>query len=248
MKCHRIGTLVALGLTIVGCGSDSPSEEVQYKDAAADSKDAPAAASDVLVTADARDAVAPSADVVGTADTKDAPTITDDAAKPQPDALEVPADASEAIADARIADLAGTFDSTFDSMVERPSLDTSAPEAAIDSSAVVGFPCRNDSDCCIEIDSCMNVAYLYSKAPGAAAPYAIQPPPGGMCTACIPPTIQVHCVSGQCTGERVAGYPSSLMSSHCGYVALPDGGLTALQDVIDAGSVSTKSVWTCSGG
>jgi hypothetical protein len=171
--------------------------------------------------ADTHDAAAPDADVIASVETRDTAALTDSA-----------------------VDLGAAFDG----LGESPTLDTGAPEAGIDSPAAVGFPCRNDSDCCIEIDSCMNIAYLYSRASGAAAPPTIQPPAGGMCTACMPPTIQVRCVSGQCAGERIAGYPAALMSGHCGYVALPDGGLTALQDVIDAGSVSTKSVWTCGGG
>ncbi len=186
---------------------------------------------------DTRDASVPYADVVVTADTKDVPAITSDTTNLQADAtVDAPDVAAKDLApaeapgfpDARLDTVAGDLGPIFDT--------------------AVGYPCRNDSDCCIEIDSCMNIAYLYSKAPGAAGPPAIQSPPGGMCTACIPPTIQVRCLSGQCVGERISGYPSSLMSDHCGYVALPDGGLTALQDIIDAGSVSTKSVWTCSGG
>jgi predicted small lipoprotein YifL len=255
MRRNAIGYLAVLMVSVTGCGSDSPQEQPPYKDAGIDTKDASALGNDVPAMADTHDVAAPNADVIVPADTKEAPAFTDGTTNPQADTMEAPVlvDARGAVADMPAAGDAGhdagTVDlgTTFDSLGERPILDTGAPEAGIDSSAAVGFPCRNDSDCCIEIDSCMNIAYLYSRAPGTAAPPTIQPPPGGMCTACIPPTIQVRCVSGQCAGERIAGYPAALMSGHCGYVALPDGGLTALQDVIDAGSVSTKSVWTCGG-
>jgi hypothetical protein len=247
MKRNTIGYLVVLSLAIAGCGSDSPSEQLPSKDAAADSKDAPTAGSDVLATADVPDmANTYKPDAADTPEAADGPAATSDAPKPQPDAIDLPAvtDAHDAVADAGIADLAKEPDA----IGERPTFDTNPYEAPFDSPAVVPLPCRGDSDCCIEIDSCMNIAYLYSKAPGAPAPPTIQPPSGGMCTACMIPTIQVRCVSGQCTGDRIAGYPSTLMTGHCGYVALPDGGVTALQDVIDAGAISTKTVWTCSGG
>ena len=252
MKRNGIGCLAVLALTAVGCGSDSPSELQQYKDADVDSKNAAVDSKDAPAVVDTRDVSAPNADVVVTADTKDVPAITSDAADAV-EALEVaakdlaPAEAPGFL-DAGLDTVAVDLGPIFDTGAERPAIDTKTADLAADSPATIGYPCRNDSDCCIEIDSCMNIAYLYSKAPGAAGPPAIQPPTGGMCTACIPPTIQVRCLSGQCVGERISGYPSSLMSGHCGYVALPDGGLTALEDVIDAGSVSTKSVWTCGGG
>jgi hypothetical protein len=246
MKRNEIGCLLVLALTVVGCGSDSPSEQQQYKDAAVDSKDAPAAA-------DTRDAAVPNTDVVVPDDTKDAPAIMSDATSPQADALDVaakdlaPADALGFV-DARLDTGAADLGPIFDAAAEQPAVDTKTADLAPDSPAVIGYPCRNDSDCCIEIDSCMNIAYLYSKAPGAAPPYAIQPRDGGACTACIPPTIQVRCVSSQCVGERIAGYPGALMSGHCGFVALDAGSGATPQLSIDAGSVSTQSVWTCSGG
>lgn len=130
------------------------------------------------------------------------------------------------------------------SAVETPAF---APDLAAEVAMPSDFPCRRDSDCCIEIDTCMNVAYLYSKAPGAAPAPSI-PPSTGWCTACIPPAIQVRCVSGQCIGERIATYDSPLLFSHCGPVALPDGGMTALADVMgDGGAAAPKSVWTCGG-
>jgi hypothetical protein len=124
------------------------------------------------------------------------------------------------------------------------SIDTNAidgtPLDTVSEAGVVGFPCRDDSDCCIVVDDCMSVAYLYSKAPGAA------PPPGGFqhtnCATCMPPTVQVRCISGQCLGEKVP-FMAALLSSHCGYVVStnigPDAGPS-----IDAGTPQV-SVWNC---
>jgi hypothetical protein len=259
MKRNGLGYLVGSILMIAACGSDSPSDQQPYKDAAVDSKDAPAGGGDVLAPADTRDATTTNADVVVPADSKDAPATTTDATSSQTDAVEALAlaDAIEVTAkDLSPADTLGFVDTQLDTVAvdlgpildtaaDQPMVDAQTADLAVDALAALGFACRNDSDCCIEVDSCMNVAYLYSKAPGAAGAPTI-PPPGGMCTDCIPPTIQVRCVSAQCVGQRISGYPSSLMNSHCGYIPLTDGGVSVHQ-VIDAGTVSTKSVWTCSG-
>jgi hypothetical protein len=244
MKRNGMDYLAVLALTVAGCGTNSPSETQQHKDAAGDGKDATA-------VVETHDVSMPNADVIVTADTKDVLAVTSEDANIL-DALQVVAkDGASAEAqefpDAGLDAVALDLGQILDTAAERLAVDTKTTDLAADSPATIGYPCRNDSDCCIEIDSCMNIAYLYSKGPGAAEAPDIQPPSGGMCTGCMPPTIQVRCLSGQCVGERIAGYPSSLMTGHCGYVALPDGGLTALHDDIDAGSVSTKSVWTCGG-
>jgi hypothetical protein len=94
----------------------------------------------------------------------------------------------------------------------------------------------------------MATAYLYSRAPGAA------PAPGGStstggCLACIPPAVQVRCVSGQCQGERIPSvYSGALTGAHCGYVAPLDGGIYALYDgiTVDAAApVATTTTWHC---
>ena len=249
-------------LVIPGCGSDSPSGTQQSKDAALGGKDASAPGSDVPATSDSKDLPPSSPDVSTGAESKDGPLLPGDVVGPQVDlppdlapadswdvAAKDATDALEAIDTA----MDMTMDTTVDSVVdrggfldatdERPSLD--GPTVDVSAlSAVIGFPCRSDSDCCIEIDSCMNVAYLYSKGPGAAPAPEI-PASTGMCTGCIPPTIQVSCMSGQCVGTRVSGYPGGLMNSHCGFVPLDAG--THAPPNLDAGAPTTKSVWTCSG-
>lgn len=233
-----------LALAVTACGSDSPSEQRTHPDASVGGTDAPGAGRDVVVTPDTYDSAVPNAEVAVTPETNDIPMDTSDATHPEADAVEVLALASpDTSAPEAAIDSSPSFPRS-DADIES---DTGALEVAIDSTPA-GFPCRSDSDCCIKIDNCMNIAYLYSKAPGAAAPPPIPSPDAGVCTACIPPAIQVRCMSGQCIGERISGYPSSLLHDHCGYVTLADGGLTALQEIIDAGSVSTKSVWTCGGG
>jgi hypothetical protein len=130
-------------------------------------------------------------------------------------------------------------------VVSHPVLDAQAVDLSALSS-VTGFPCRNNDDCCIALDTCMNVAYLYSKGPGADEPPTISPPSNGYCTACIPPPIQVSCEDGQCVGTRISSYPTALLTSHCGYIPLTDAGTHAPQKA-DAGTPTTKSVWTCGG-
>jgi hypothetical protein len=251
MKRTLLASVIGLALTTVGCGADS-SETQQNKDAAtykdaAVNKDAPAAGSDVLVLADTKDLPAPTPDTPPDAPLpKDVPPI--DLPRLDVNALDV-ADTGKDVVDVRAPidttidtgalDGAGTLDGG------RPILDAQAVDLTALTS-VIGFPCRNDSDCCITIDNCMNVAYLYSKAPGAALAPEISPPPGGMCTACIAPTIQVSCVSGQCVGTRISSYPAELRKDHCGYVKLADAGTHAPLK-LDAGALTTKSSWSCGG-
>ena len=101
-----------------------------------------------------------------------------------------------------------------------------AADVVVDASEPPDLRCRNDSDCCIVIDGCMATAYLYSKAPGATGPPPF-PPNNGMCLACIPPAVQVSCVSGQCVGEKLSSsvmWEGTILQDHCGPVALPDAG------------------------
>jgi hypothetical protein len=170
-------------------------------------------------------------------------------------------DAGAALDGATSADTTATLDmpAAFDTAADHhealplPDAGTKLDSTAVDTSkpdtlVAVGYPCRNDSDCCISIDSCMATAYLYSKGPGGA------PPPGGStstggCLACIPPAVQVRCVSGQCQGERIPSvYSGALLNAHCGYVAPLDGGIYPSYDVITvdaAVTIATTTSWHC---
>jgi hypothetical protein len=220
-------------LAIFGCESDSPTGEPQNKDAAVD----------------ARDAAPPTGDTPA-AETKDLPSPNPDVEAFQaPDTVKDVADVAtpiEAGGDSTVD--AGAVDSGtgIDLGSERPGVDGASAEAPVDAGAAVAFPCRNDSDCCIAIDGCMAVAYLYSKAPGAAPPPDFSPHDGA-CLACIPPAIQVLCVSGQCRGTRVSAYSGSILSNHCGPVVLDAGPIYA-HTSIDAGATTPQTVWTCGGG
>jgi len=151
-----------------------------------------------------------------------------------------------------VADHPAPFDTTIDSGTKDGSAeaglkDAPTADATPDAMTVTTFPCRTDSDCCIAIDGCMAVAYLYSKGPGGSGPPALPTHnPGDMCLACIPPAVQVRCVSKQCVGEKISTYPSQLTKDHCGYVNLPDGGLYSLYENIDGGSPApVRSTWSC---
>jgi hypothetical protein len=257
-----LGCLVLLA----GCGAGSSQEEAQAKDAAADSKaGSPPIAdggkwvgSEAAVVADSaggsdsrRDDLVSPGETGGQA-REDAPTSSRldafpdspvaDAFReslgqdgPKADGV-LPVDL---IVDTRAADLAPAAEAgpiKTDSAADRPDTSSSPPS----------FPCDHDSDCCIEIDNCMNVAYMYSTARGASPKPEI-PPSTGMCTPCIPAAVQVRCVAHQCVGERIQStYGGPLLSGHCGPVNLPDAGTTPHHDLpTDAGATPPKSVWTC---
>jgi hypothetical protein len=251
MKTLTIAWLTGLALAVGGCGSDSPAQ-VQPKDAAPGNKDTPAAGDDGMTSAESKDAPPPQADapadVAAPADSKDVPQTSEDLIN-RFDAVADLALADTGDAAARdVADALAPVDSTLD--VAHVDSGNGADAQAVDLSAqpsVMGFPCRDSADCCIAVDGCMNVSYLYSKGPGAAPPPSFSPPSNGYCTACIPPAIQVSCESGQCVGTSISSYPVVLLTNHCGTIPLADAGTHAPQKA-DAGTATTKSVWTCGGG
>ncbi len=241
MRHAILPLLIGLVLGTVGCGSDS----TEGPRDAATSKDAPAG-SDVLALADARDLPSASPETMPDLPVrKDGPvaydvtkvdvTAVDTADAPAKDVADAPA-ALDTTADAVAVDQGSTLDGDGQTL-DAQTVDVSALPS------VTSFPCRDESDCCITVDTCMGRAYLYSRGPGGA-PAAI-PPSTGMCLPCIAPSVQVTCVSGQCLGTRVSDYTSALAKSHCGYLALADAGAHAPQKT-DAGAPTKKSVWTCS--
>jgi hypothetical protein len=125
--------------------------------------------------------------------------------------------------------------------------DATPPDAAPDTAGETGpapsYPCRDDSDCCIKIDTCMAKAYLYSNAPGASpAPTIPTITDPGQCLRCIPPGVQVRCDLGQCVGEKLSGI-SALTKNHCGTLSLTDGGSSPAYTPAYAGAQQT--VWGC---
>jgi hypothetical protein len=129
------------------------------------------------------------------------------------------------------------------------------------------YPCRDDSDCCVGVTTRCYYAdpvyhsplyvssYLYSRAPGAAAPPSIVADTtcdagvfGGMI--CDPYPVQVRCVSGQCVG-RSAGASTwqmkgtLLTGSHCGHVDVPDGGPDLDGLFVSDPSTATATSWEC---
>jgi hypothetical protein len=91
-------------------------------------------------------------------------------------------------------------------------------------------PCAADLDCCVVIDRCINQALVVgAKDKATVASLVAQPDPSG-CTTCIPPTVQVQCVAGQCAGTLVNPASSldggvdvavyqALAQDHCGSIA-----------------------------
>jgi hypothetical protein len=119
-----------------------------------------------------------------------------------------------------------------------------APDVAGEAAPPPSYACRDDSDCCIVIDNCMAMAYLYSKAPGATGQPSFPGSGRDTCAACIPPAVQVRCDSGQCVGEKVSSvYSGPLNQNHCGPVALPDGGAALYYQPAYAGAQQTS--WSC---
>ena len=119
------------------------------------------------------------------------------------------------------------------------------PDAVADAPPPPNLTCRNDLDCCIVIDDCMAIAYLYSKAPGAIGPPSFPSNPD-VCLACIPPAVQVRCASGQCVGEKIPSvYEGALVKNHCGPIVLTDAGTASPYQVAYAGAPQTS--WSCGG-
>lgn len=251
MRTTGAWLIVLATLSGLACGDDQPTQSPQAKDAAAspsDSltpKDLPAP--DAAFAADRADDknqpapdtfVAPALDVA-TADRPLADVVADSA---KTDAPDEPAPIDTAID-------TGTKDMSAEAGAKDVSSEAGAKDTPIADTAatVTSFPCRNDSDCCIAVDSCMAMAYLYSKGPNGSGPPTLPTHQAGdPCLACIPPAVQVRCVSGQCAGEKISSYSSQLTSAHCGTIAIPDGGTYALYLSIDGGSpVPVKTTWSC---
>jgi hypothetical protein len=105
---------------------------------------------------------------------------------------------------------------------------------------VADYRCRTDDDCCVSVDStCTHHAWLYSKAPGAVS--GGNPGPT-TCNRCTPPSIQVRCNQGQCSGTNMGSVAGSsvLQQSHCGSVTLPDAGAPPVT-LPDAGAPPSPS-------
>lgn len=251
---RTIAWLIVLGaLSGLACGDDQRQSLTEPKDAATSTSDS--------VTA--KDLPAPDAALTADREGDKNQATPDTSAGPGSDVAPADRPPAEVMADSAREDVAGppspldtaseagTKDATAeagtkDALAEAGTKD--APfDAAADSATVTNFPCRNDLDCCIVIDACLATAYLYSRGTGGAGPPTLPTHnPGDMCLACIPPAVQVHCVSGQCTGEKLSTYSSQLTVGHCGTIAVPDGGSYALYETIDGGSpVPVKTTWSC---
>jgi hypothetical protein len=127
--------------------------------------------------------------------------------------------------------------------------DTALPDAAPDLAGEAGMPpnytCRDDSDCCIVVDSCMVKAYLYSKAPGASPAPAIPAVSNpGSCLRCVAPAVQVRCDNGYCVGQKLSGYSGTLTQSHCGPVIQPDAG-SSPDEYYPAYAGAEPTSWGC---
>jgi hypothetical protein len=118
-----------------------------------------------------------------------------------------------------------------------------APDVAAAEAPPANYTCRDDSDCCIVVDTCINHAYLYSIAPGATGRPTL--PPSGVCNRCVPPAVQVRCELGQCVGTELsdgADLAGQLRQNHCGLIGLPDAG-ARLYTPAYAGAQPTS--WGC---
>ena len=258
MRTNRAWLIVLGVLSGFACGSDQHQQSTETKDASASVSDSVIAkdlpAPDAAFAADREGdknqptpdtSVASALDVAP--DNRPPADVVADSARE--DAAEHPTPLDTAMG---AGTEAGTKDAAAeagpkDGSAEVGTKDAPAVDAVADSATVTSFPCRNDSDCCIAIDSCMATAYLYSKGPGGAGPPTMPiHNPGDGCLACIPPAVQVRCVSGQCTGEKISSYPSLLTVGHCGYITIPDGGTCALYETIDGGSPGPpRTTWSC---
>jgi hypothetical protein len=172
-----------------------------------------------------------------------APDIRAGEAGPPDVAPTLEAGAAEVQATLEVGSEAAAVDLSATAEVGKP--DSAGPDAA-DAPPPANYTCRNDADCCIVVDTCNEVAHLYSLAPGATGPPSISNPPGTMCVPCIPPAVQVRCDAGQCVGEKLSSgidYNSPLRKDHCGPLALPDAGAASIYQPAYAGAQATS--WGC---
>ncbi|APR85817.1 Hypothetical protein A7982_11166 [Minicystis rosea] len=80
------------------------------------------------------------------------------------------------------------------------------------------IPCKQSSDCCVIINGCLNEAQVVSAEHMEEAK-AVWPTCDDQCSFCIPPAVQVECVSGACAGKAVILPPGSstdILQDHCG--------------------------------
>jgi hypothetical protein len=151
----------------------------------------------------------------------------------------------EASTEAGAVDLGAPADASAEAgKQDSAELDAASDVVAAEAPAPANYTCRDDSDCCIVVDTCAEVAHLYSLAPGATGPPSI--PPSTMCVPCIPPAVQVWCDLGQCVGEKVTvdfSYMGPLRQNHCGRVTQPDAGAASPYQPAYAGRQPTS--WGC---
>jgi hypothetical protein len=189
----------------------------------------------------------PSAD--STKDPAKPDVLNPDNAKPDVRAPDLAYPRDVAMDTSTVVDTAALPDGTRDERApDKVEVKVLPVDGGFDGDLSIGFPCRDDSDCCTAVDSCQGKAYLYSKAPGAAAPPTIHE--GDICVNCSPPGIQLHCTSGQCQGEVIpyTFYLDPLTLKHCGYIPVADSGISAKPDnppMNDGTSDGAKTSWSC---
>lgn len=161
------------------------------------------------------------------------------------------ADADANLADVQMSKLDGASDLGQDTADRDASVDaTDASDATLGAGsdgllqAKQDFACHTDSDCCTLVDTCAAVAYLYSKA--SAGPLPTPRPYTGTCLPCAAPAIQLRCVDGMCTGEKLSQYEQHdyrLTEAHCGSLTVAtDAGLGR---VVQTNTAPTQTSWSC---
>ncbi|MBI5537178.1 MAG: hypothetical protein HY898_30940 [Deltaproteobacteria bacterium] len=96
--------------------------------------------------------------------------------------------------------------------------------------ATDNLPCATEADCCVVFDGCKGKGLIVAAKDKTKVAELLAQAPNDVCVGCIPPYVQVKCVSSVCSGVSVhpgsgadyaAGAPFN--QSHCGTVPLPTG-------------------------
>jgi hypothetical protein len=117
--------------------------------------------------------------------------------------------------------------SSSDSADPTPAADTRAQALAY---ATDNLPCTSEADCCVVFDGCKGKGLIVAAKDQTKVAELLAASPKDMCVGCVPPYVQIKCVSNACSavsissgsGANVAdGAP--FIKDHCGTIPLPTG-------------------------
>jgi len=121
--------------------------------------------------------------------------------------------------------------------------------------AIDPISCALDSDCCVVNDGCHSTAYVVASKDSPNVASLLASADNSRCDRCVTPMIQVSCVSGVCTGERImfaCQLPTAYPGNHCGTLEVPpsclsSGASDAGAKLAGGGAPKPLAIFTCGG-